>query len=203
MWRKVADLGLKSSYDDRSHVNHADVKRSVITLLGLPFLPVDDVIDVFVGLRRTISPLVLPLWKYLDEIYVRGKPARGRRRPVLPLFPPALWNVHEAVLNRWHRTNNYVESWHSKFAKHMTTLHPNIWRFFESINKEQREIEQQIIQIRGGHRRIRFPLRKEYEEQNRIIETITANYDDYKERDDLETFLRAIAFRLKRPQIME
>lgn len=60
----------------------------------------------------------------------------------------------------------------------MATRHPNIWRFLEKLRSEQREIEQQIVQIRGGHTRIRGPLRKTYVEQNRIIEEIVRNYGD-------------------------
>lgn len=143
-------MKLKAAYENPNHPDHREVKRSINTLLGLPFIPLEDIVEIFVELRNTICSLVIPVWQYLDETYVRGRPARGRRRATPPLFPPSIWNCYIATLNQFHRTNNYVESWHSKFARLMATRHPNIWRFLEKQRSEQREIEQQIVQIRGG-----------------------------------------------------
>lgn len=200
IWAKAVEIGLKSIYDDRSHIHHLAVKRSINMILAIPFIPLDDVVDVFVSLRPLIHPLTLPVWKFFDEFYVRGKPAYGRRRAVPPRFPPDLWVVYQAVLNKWNRTNNYVEAYHSVFSKHMGTRHPNIWRFLQKVKKEQRTFHQQIIQIRGGHRRIRQPLNRHYAEQNRIIETIVGDYNEYVARGDIDVYLRAIACRLKRPE---
>lgn len=199
VWRKVASLGLQSIYDDRMHRLHKEVRESVATLLGLPFLPLTDLVDVFVSLYETLHPLVRPLWKYLDEVYVRGQPARGRRRAVRPLFEPAIWNVYEAVRNKFARTNNYVESWHSKFARAMQTRHPNIWRFMETLKKEEKEIKQQITQSLGGHRRIRKPLSRQTAARDRMIEAMVENYNDYKEIHGLDVYLRAVSYWLKRP----
>lgn len=156
-WRKVAELGLISLMRDDN-----EIKMSISTLFGLPFLPVEDLEQIFVELRGVTAHAVLPFWKHLDENYVRGKPRRGRRQAIPPLFPPNVWNVYNSVLNGWARTNNYVESWHSKFGKLLNTKHPNIWRFLEQLKKEEKQVTQSIIQLRGGQRRLRYPGQQRY-----------------------------------------
>lgn len=112
-----------------------------------------------------------------------------------------MWNVYQASIDGSIRTNNHVEAWHSKFAKLMNSHHPNIWKFLSQLQKEQQENENQFIQMRGGHRRIRYPLRIRYQEQERIIRNIVMNYDEYKDNEDVDTYLTAIAYRLKKPSV--
>lgn len=52
---------------------------SVNLLLAIPFLPLNDLSEVFVDLKDEICSEVQPLWQYIDETYVRGVRAWGRR----------------------------------------------------------------------------------------------------------------------------
>lgn len=179
------------------------MKLHVLLLLALPFLPLVDLVEVFLGLRGVIRRELEELWKYIDQTYVRGVAARGRRRAVPPLLPPALWNVYDATRSGYHRTNNYVEAWHSTFNKYLNTYHSNLWKFLEKLKKQQHENTQQFVQIRFGHRNIRHPVNRTYLNQQRIVENIVATYADYKANDDLLTYLRAISYRLKRPGLID
>ena len=153
VWRNTQRMGLQVQYDVDLFI-----KDSVNYLLALPFVPLVDIADVFEYLYDEIAEDVIPLWQYIEHTYVRGRPARGRRPGSAPLFPPRLWNVHEACLSGFQRTNNYVEGWHSKFSKLIVTPYANFWKFLENLKKEQRNTEQQMIQIEGGHRNIKHPV---------------------------------------------
>lgn len=61
LMKKAGEFGLKAAYENPNHPDHREVKRSINTLLGLPFIPLEDIVEVFVELRNTICPLVIPL----------------------------------------------------------------------------------------------------------------------------------------------
>lgn len=153
LWRQVQRLGLQTLY-----ANEPTIKESVSYLQTLPFVPLDDLTTVFDYLYNEIEGKVVPLWQYLEYNYIRGKAARGRRAAVSAQFPPPLWNVVEATLNGFARTNNYVEGWHNKLAHLLIIPHANIWKFLEYLKKEQRDNEAQISQYEGGHHNIRHPV---------------------------------------------
>jgi len=99
------------------YVDDREVRQQIQHVLGLPFLPLDDVIDVFNDMEDDLSDAVLEVYEYFEKTYLVGTPGRGRRRAVPPRYPPAIWNVYEAVIHDDHRTNNMVESFHNTFQK--------------------------------------------------------------------------------------
>lgn len=147
VWRKVAGLGLRNRCD-----LEVDVKKSVYMLLALPFLPTNDVKQVFLNLRESRCFVCAS----------RCFACVGVHRPDLDhsLFPPHSWNVYQACLDKLERTNNYVEAWHSKFAKLLHSSHSNIWKFLQNIRNEQRDNNQQFIQLLAGQRNSRHPTSK-------------------------------------------
>ena len=118
---------------------------------GLAFLPVDQVQH---GIRhlRTIVPDVVEsdklesLLDYFDSTYVSGtarriQPPGGtetsiRIRRIPALFPPAIWNVHQATLDGADRTNNQCESWNSSFCHLLGyTKHPSLFVLIEALQR--------------------------------------------------------------------
>lgn len=199
VWRHIVSLGLKRLYSDDQNV-----KSSILMLLALPFVPPADIVDVFVQLRQEIiemgAEVVLPLWDYIDKTYVRGVPARGRRRAVPPLFVVDLWNVYDACLCRVHRTNNYVEAFHSLLARKIQSPHPNIWKFLQYLQEEQAKNTQQFVQIvQGGHRRIKHAVSRKYLDQQNFIDNMVADYQLHQRANNIPLYLRSISYRLKRP----
>jgi hypothetical protein len=95
-------------------------------LFGLPFIPLEDVKDIFDEVMGAIHDDVHDLANYVEVNYVNGYPARGRRRAVAPRFPPNCWNVYSLVLSKAQRTNKTVESWHARFQKSIVTHHSSI-----------------------------------------------------------------------------
>ena len=57
--------------------------------------------------------------------------------PPPPLFPPPVWNVHDATLNNDPRTNNICEGWNNKFHNLVGHHHPSIWRVIDWFPKEE------------------------------------------------------------------
>jgi hypothetical protein len=104
---------------------------------GLAFLPVPDLTNVS-HLLRTLCPADPPeaaeLLDYFDSTYISGRliqhnPAQNqavrlvlRRSP--PMFPPVIWNVHDATVNGDASTSNMCEGWNNKFFNLVGYAHP-------------------------------------------------------------------------------
>lgn len=113
VWRHAEDNGLKGPYK-----NDEEIRKQIQYLLGLPFVPVEDIPEVFDSISDEVtSAEVAAVYKTVEVTYVHGIVARGRRRAVPPRYPPKIWCAHEAVLHDQHRTNNMVEGFHNKFQK--------------------------------------------------------------------------------------
>ena len=120
---------------------------------GLAFLPVPDLTNGIHLLRTLCSddpPEAAQLLDYFDSTYISGKlrqqnPAQNQEVSLVltrnpPMFPPAIWNVHDA------RTNNMCEGWNNKFFNLVGHAHPSLWRVIEWCQKEEatvRTISQQ------------------------------------------------------------
>ena len=144
-WRKIQQLGLMSLYN-----NDDDFRLLCGMMEGLAFLPVPDLTNG-IHLLRTLCPDDPPeeaeLLYYFDSTYVSGRlrqqnPAQNqavhmglRRSP--PMFPPAIWNVHDATVNGDARTNNMCEGWNNKFFNLVGHAHSSICRVIEWCQKEE------------------------------------------------------------------
>ena len=53
-----------------------------------------------------------------------------------PMFPPAIWIVHDATVNGDARTNNMCEGWNNNFVNLVGHAHPSIWRVIECCQKK-------------------------------------------------------------------
>ena len=116
-------------------------------MVGLAFLPVPDLTNG-IHLLRTLCPDDPPeaaeLLDYFDSTYISGRrrqqnPAQNQavltRSP--PMFPPAIWNVHDATFNGDARTNNMCEGWNNNVFNLVGHAHPSIWRVIEWCQKEE------------------------------------------------------------------
>ena len=107
---------------------------------GLAFLSIQEVKAGMEYLRSLQIPDSGALLDYFDATYVSGtyrstqRPAIPgesqpviRLRKILPIFPPQLWNVHDATVNH-DSTNNICEAWNSGFSRLVGHHHPSLWR---------------------------------------------------------------------------
>ena len=169
--------------------------------MALPFVPLADVEEAFDDVMETLDERCLEVASYIEHTYVRGYPRRGRRRAIPPTFPPPVWNVHQQVVLDQHRTNNVVEGFHSKFQKCIVTHHANIWKFIETLKKEEQEGRQLRVQIRAGHTKIRQPINKKYILSQQRVKNIVTRYQEFKDRNEILVYLRNLSYNLKLQQM--
>jgi hypothetical protein len=191
IWRHVVEAGLKNEYETVD----SPVRRDVVTLMALPFVPLDDLVEVFEDITEEMDPRLDDIVTNLETNYVKG--VQRRRRLIAPRFRPEVWNTYEATLGGEQRTNNSVEGWHNHLQLFMVVRHPTIWRFLENLRKEENQIFTQITQVRGGHTQIREPVNKKYRTNQRQVEAIVDNYATFKAEGNVAGYLRAIGYHLK------
>ena len=148
---------------------------------SLAFLPVPDLTNG-IHLLRTLCPDNTPeaaeLLGYFDSTYIRGRlrqqnPAQNqavrlvlRRRP--PMFPPAIWNVHDDTVNGDARTNNMCEGWNNKFFNLVGHTHPSIWRVIEWCQKEEATVRTIIQQDAVGNPPVKRTQQRHVQLQERL-----------------------------------
>lgn len=195
IFKNAVNRGLRIPFFDLEDPN---IRNQVRYLMALPFIPLEDLMETYDMLEADFEDeRVLDLAEYFEVTYLRGRPARGRRRATPPRYPPPTWNVYQSVLNRQARTNNKVESFHSRFQRIVVAHHLNIWRFIGELQKEQQDTEAAVTQLLGGHGHLRDPINSTYVRNQRRVETIVGNYEEYKQQNNVRTYLRAIANNLK------
>jgi len=69
------------------------------------------------------------------------------------MFPPVIWNVHDATVNGDARTSNMCEGWNNKFFNLVGHAHPStcIWRVIEWCQKEEATVRTIIQQDAVGN----------------------------------------------------
>jgi hypothetical protein len=110
---------------------------SVVWWMVLPFYQYLILPMVFICLEHCPDdpPEAAELLDYFDSTYISGRlrqqnPGQNQAvRLVLtrnpPMFPPAIWNVHDATVNGDARTNNMCEGW-NKNQQHVRGLEQQI-----------------------------------------------------------------------------
>lgn len=190
VYRHIQSEGLQALYndpDDRS------IKTACHMLCALAFVPPDDVIKHFETLEEDIPDQVLPIADYLEVNYIRGRPARGRRRAVSPRYKPELWSQYQAVLDRTARTNNVSEGWHNRLQVIMGKKHPSMYAFLVELQKEQSDTTTMLEQLDLGQR-VKPPLNLKRKQAEDRIFSIVFRYDEFIENDDILTFFRNLSY---------
>lgn len=128
--------------------------------------------------------------------YIRGKPARGRRKAVAPRYQIELWNVYDSVKNNVARTNNASEGWHNRFRVVTGKSHPSFYTFLKEIQKEQSDSETMLRQLSIGDS-IRKPRSLDQKRMEKRITNIVNEYETYKEENNLLDYLKNVGYNIK------
>lgn len=131
-------------------------------MLSLAFVPPDDVKSAFQLLLNTSPEELRSVLDYFGKNYIIGRPARGRRRAILPRYPIPIWNQHEAALQGFSKTNNASEGWHNRFAIVVRKHHPDLYSILTEIQKEQADTEVAIAELSLGRSVRAAPKKKWY-----------------------------------------
>jgi len=120
-----------------------DMRKCVMTLCALAFVPVREQWVVFTQIRANydqypaIAPVVqyfcvsVPICvftNYMQRVYL-GKDENDA--DVTPQFAPALWNKCESVMASWPRTNNGVEGLNASVSKHFRQRTPSFMMWIQ------------------------------------------------------------------------
>ena len=108
-------------------------------LASLAFVPAAKVVKSFeevedLELFKENKTLLQPLLQYFQRTWV-GEKRRNRRSS--PLFSIDLWNVHQAVTEEWHKTNNACEGFNRSLSSMLMVTHPTIWKFIKGLLNHQ------------------------------------------------------------------
>lgn len=164
--KKVCSIGLKKQYSTNMNIN-----TYVKMYMALAFLPCEDIITAFEEIKLDTPKELEDFITYVSEYYIHGSNGNG------PRYPPSLWTTnHENGMAS--RTQNYLESFHSKINRVIGASHVGVFRLMGELQKEIIEQEHEIAQALNGTGR-KGPKGK-FKERNKRIETILSNRDSYK-----------------------
>lgn len=173
-----------------------DLRLSIKKLLALSFLPPEQIPEAFDQLKQQAERDILPVYRYFEDTYVRGRLIRIKgkgRRPREPprhppLFPPELWSVHGLQQEGLARTNNDQEAWHRRFNTVVGKCHIGVYPTIREFVKEQHRTEQELRRIDAGKKVARRVTKNTRAKEQRI----QALFEE-REELDLDTFLRRMA----------
>ena len=103
MWRKAQNSGIAPLY-----ATDEEIRTQFHSVLGLPFVPEDHVVNAFMDLRENSRAEMDDILDLIEDYYVLGR-RRGRGRQA-PRYPIQTWNVVDRTLRGVPRTNNSVEA---------------------------------------------------------------------------------------------
>ena len=137
----------------------------------------------------------VPVAEYFEVTYIRGKPARGRRRAVAVRYAPEIWNHYYSVLNGSDRTNNSSEGWHNRFQTLMGRYHLSFYAFVSELQQEQAATEVKLEQISMGQKVKKIPTSNYLKYRQKIFYTVS-QYDEYVSEDNVLEYLKKLCYHL-------
>jgi hypothetical protein len=121
---------------------------------ALAYLPEKDVIDGFDLIKKNMKPNFKPMIDYFEKNYIRKLKSNSKSAREVPRFSISSWNLHQRVLLKLPRTNNAIESWHSRLkadVKKEITLN----RLINLLREEQSKTDTTVMSIELGIRKRR------------------------------------------------
>ena len=173
IWRRIQENGLQPLYR-----NDPDFAKFMRMTVALAFVPAVDVPQAFDDIEYQIRnnynqngiDIVLD---YFEDNYIRRQ--RRGRPGAAPLFPLQVWNMYGRARDELPKTSNHVEGWHRRSNASRDGVHPNLWKFVRSLQREESLIRAEVQQAIGGHphprkAKIRPMCRKGKEHHKRLPE---------------------------------
>lgn len=165
--KAICDANLMQRYKN-DPLFAADAKL----ITSIAFLPICDISLGIIALETYLPPELQPVLDWFITNYTGRLRMDGMRNQ--PRFDPAIWSVHRRVLERGDRTNNYAEAAHKKLQRAFSCSHPNIWRFIDTLRKEQKLIDADYAMCQQGMEPP--PKRRKYRDADRRIHELVQTY---------------------------
>lgn len=167
----------------------SEFRSSYRLMQSLAFLPENDVIDVFLFLKRTTTSSFEPMLNYLEKVYIGKLKAGSKVNRVVARYPIPSWNLYNRVMKKLPRTNNAIESWHSRLKanqKNNITLN----KLIDLLRTEQAKTDTAVLSIELGNRKNRPKLSIIKDENLYVL------CSEYK-KENLEKFLNNVSLNLR------
>ena len=175
IWKQVQSQKFCNHY-----TNDSKFRKFVRCVVGLPFLPVND-------LQKAVD--WLETWKFDHpdhELFQREILAYITRFWINGPFPPQVWSVWA---RKRHNTNNHHESYNSRLNKMLHCFHPNPWILLMTIVKELNKSESDVDALIRAQK---FPNQRRKNYQN-LMEQRKGLKRNYKlKKISMEKFLSEI-----------
>ena len=140
LWRHVQTNGLSIAYNNNNQVhiflNHC---------FALGFVPPADVVNAFSALvRDRITQQLIQQYPSLQDFitYVWNTYLAGN-------LPILLWNVFDRGMST--RTNNCVESYHSRWNESVCVRHPSLWILIRKLQDQQVLSRNSLLRSNNGY----------------------------------------------------
>ena len=153
-WRKCQQLGLVTIYAEEDGLFASWFR----CLPALAFVPTHQVVGAFENLTENQDFVTCMAEKggeafidYFEDTWIGRPPRRQGAERRAPMFPIELWNQYERTMSDMPRTNNSIEAWHNRMQSLVGAYFPHVFRFIDSIKKEQSLNKNTITQILSGH----------------------------------------------------
>ena len=134
IYDKVKKVGLSKLYK-----RNQNFRAYIRKLMGLPLLPEEDILPVFLSLE---IPSV-------DLLY----PEKEMIRRFRMYFTKTWMNGHCSFSVLYHKnaTNNGAESYHKTINTYIKVSHPNIWNFMLYLNNIISDFDFELQRLKEGH----------------------------------------------------
>ena len=126
LWRELQRCSLVPEYN----VIDSPIRKYFKMIGAIAFLPLGDVRSTWDALKPEIPLDMSEFVDYYERVWIGTDDTPA-------MFDFWLWNQHDAVLAGIPRSNNIVEGWHNGFARLLGCSNPTIWKFLETVKKEQ------------------------------------------------------------------
>ena len=141
LWRNVQRHGLQHDYQ-----NDLDLKTTIRKLMALGFIPLSFVLICYRNLRaEPVTNQVLAMYPQLGLFFAYFEQTWLNENAT---FPPRLWNVYNRRME--FRTNNHVESFHSRWNTSVGVRHPSLWVFMRKLKDGQANHETRVDEMSNG-----------------------------------------------------
>lgn len=156
LWKHVQEVGLTVAYR-----NDQNLKHCIRLCFSIGFLPLAHIPNLFDRLVRhpntaglvLMYPALQVFFDYIRNTYIHGQ------------FPPDTWNVYTRGMNV--RTNNFAESYFSRWNKSVGVTHPSLWTAIRKLKDEQAVARNVLMRAHQGYPAI--PRRRKWVRMERRI----------------------------------
>lgn len=129
----------------------------------------------------------------MQETYIRGITARGRRQAVAPRYPPKVWNLYLAVIDAEAKCNNNMEGWHNRLQNLIGRHHPTFYRFLTELQDEQAKTDYDLRALEMGQT---LPCRVSTSQKttDERIFNVVSKFNEYYDTDRILRYLEILGY---------